>query len=83
MALYKRYVQFRYLHTHFLALEKSIRASALRPLILTLYKYSYLLAYLLICNYQPWLIGNESLPKIIINNTTNLYCNRHFANFKP
>ena len=29
MALYKRYVQFRYLHTHFLALEKSIRASAL------------------------------------------------------
>jgi len=30
-------------------------------------------------------IGNESVPKIIINNTVNLFLNRnqHFGNFKP
>jgi len=29
-------------------------------------------------------IGNESAPKIITNNTTNLFfnCNQHFGNFK-
>jgi len=30
-------------------------------------------------------IGNESVPKIIMNDTLNLLlnCNQHFANFKP
>ena len=30
-------------------------------------------------------IGNESVPKIIINDTTKLFlnCNQHFAHFKP
>jgi len=31
-------------------------------------------------------IGNESVPKITINDTINLFvsnCNQHFANFKP
>jgi len=31
------------------------------------------------------LIGNESVPKIVINDTTKsfLNCNQHFADFKP
>jgi len=31
------------------------------------------------------LIGNESVPKILRNNTINLFfnCNQHFGNFKP
>jgi len=29
--------------------------------------------------------GNESVPKVVVNNTTNLFlnCFQHFANFKP
>jgi len=29
--------------------------------------------------------GNDSVPKIIVNNTKNIFlnCNQHFADFKP
>jgi len=49
------------------------------------YYYYYYYYYLNVLRHTARTTVDESVPKITVNNTGNLFlnCNRHFANFKP